>query len=424
LAINKAALTITAKNASKTYDKVAYTGGNGLDYTGFITGDNAANSVTGTVTYGGTSQNAINVNSYTIVPSGLSSANYAITYADGTLAINKAALTVTAQNAAKTYNGLAFTGGNGVTFSGFISGDNEANSVTGTVTYSGTSQNAINVNSYAITPSGLSSANYSLTYLNGTLTVNKAQLTAIAENKARCFGIANPVFTVRYAGFVNNETASVLSTAPVVTTSASTSSAAGSYTLSVAGGAAANYTINYQNGQLTVYALPIVNITADKTAISRGDRAQLVATGGTTYSWTNANGIIGTQNSATLTVRPAETTTYQVAVTNANGCVDTKSITIEVIEDFKITGTNLLTPNGDGYNDFFVLENIDLYPNNEVKIFDRAGRLVYSKVKYDNTWDGTFNGTPLAEGTYYYIVDFGKGKGAKKGFISIVRNGK
>jgi|GEM_PF-4778886 len=424
LVINKAALTVTAQNAAKTYDKVAYTGGNGISYTGFITGDNVANSVTGTVVYSGTSQGAVAANTYTIIPSGLSSANYAFTYVNGTLAINKAALTVTAQNATKTYNGLPYTGGNGVTYAGFISGDNEANSVTGTANYGGTSQNAINANNYTIIPSGLSSANYNVSYVNGTLTVNKAALVAIADNKARCFGLSNPAFTVRYTGFVNNETASVLTSAPTVATTATANSVAGNYTLTVSGGTATNYTITYQNGQLTVYALPVINIAAGKTSISRGDQIQLVATGGTSYSWANANGIIAGQNGSTLTIRPSLTTTYQVTVTNANGCTDTKSITIEVVEDFKITGTNLLTPNGDGYNDFFVLENIDLYPNNVLKIFDKAGRLVYSKVKYDNTWDGTFNGTPLAEGTYYYIVDFGKGNAVKKGFISIVRNGK
>jgi len=424
LTINKATLTVTAQNATKTYDKVAYNGGNGIAYAGFVAGDNASNSVTGTISYGGTAQGAITANTYTIIPSGLSSTNYAINYVNGTLTINKAALTVTAQNATKTYNGLGYTGGNGVSYAGFIAGDNETNNVTGTLTYGGTSQNAVNVNSYVITPAGLSSSNYSISYVNGTLTVNKAALVAIAENKARCFGLANPTFTVRYTGFVNNETASVLTTAPVVSTTATTNSAAGNYTLAVAGGAAANYTLTYQNGQLTVYALPVIHIEAGKTSISRGDQIQLVASGGTSYSWANANGIIAGQNGATLTIRPSLTTTYQVTVTNANGCTDTKSFTIEVVEDFKITGTNLLTPNGDGYNDFFVLENIDLYPNNVVKIFDKAGRLVYSKVRYDNTWDGTFNGAPLAEGTYYYIVDFGKGNAVKKGFISIVRNGK
>ena len=87
----------------------------------------------------------------------------------------------------------------------------------------------------------------------------------------------------------------------------------------------------------------------------------------------------------------------------------------------KIKATNILTPNGDGYNDKWIIENIDFYPNNEVKIFDKAGRMVYGKKSYDNSWDGMLNGMPLAEGTYYYVIDFGKDRPKFKGFITIVR---
>ncbi|WP_205529845.1 LamG-like jellyroll fold domain-containing protein, partial [Pedobacter chitinilyticus] len=208
LTINKAPLTVTAQNATKTYDKVAYTGGNGISYTGFITGDNAANSVTGTIVYGGTSQNAINVaNNYTIIPSGLSSDNYVITYANGTLAINKATLTVTAQNATKTYDKVAYTGGNDVTYAGFIASDNVANSTTGTINYSGTSQGAIAANTYTIIPSGLSSDNYVITYANGTLAINKATLTVTAQNATKTYD--KVAYTggndVTYAGFIASD---------------------------------------------------------------------------------------------------------------------------------------------------------------------------------------------------------------------------
>lgn len=75
-----------------------------------------------------------------------------------------------------------------------------------------------------------------------------------------------------------------------------------------------------------------------------------------------------------------------------------------------------------GINDKWLIDNIDFYPNNEVKIFDKAGRLMYSKKGYDNSWDATLNGLPLAEGTYYYIIDFGTNRRSFKGFITIVRN--
>ena len=86
-----------------------------------------------------------------------------------------------------------------------------------------------------------------------------------------------------------------------------------------------------------------------------------------------------------------------------------------------LDATNIISPNGDGVNDFWIVQNIQLYPNNEVKVFDRAGRVVYSKKGYDNSWDGTLNGKPLAEDTYYYILDLGNGNAKLKGFITIVR---
>ena len=133
--------------------------------------------------------------------------------------------------------------------------------------------------------------------------------------------------------------------------------------------------------------------------------------------------IISGQNTATLTVRPSVTTTYTVTVANATSCSDVKTITIEVAEDFaKVKPMNIMTPNGDGYNDKWIVENLDLYPSNKVTIVDAAGRIVYSKTSYDNSWDGTYNGVPLKEGTYYYVIDFGPKYLKFKGYVTIVRN--
>jgi gliding motility-associated-like protein len=84
---------------------------------------------------------------------------------------------------------------------------------------------------------------------------------------------------------------------------------------------------------------------------------------------------------------------------------------------------NIITPNDDGVNDYWIIKNIDLYPNNAVRIFDRDGRLVYSKLGYDNSWNGMFNGSPLPEDTYYYVLylDSNKGKDTLTGYISLVR---
>lgn len=87
-----------------------------------------------------------------------------------------------------------------------------------------------------------------------TLTVNKATLTITAEDKVKVQNDPLPVFTVIYAGFVNSENASVLTTAPIAGTTATANSPAGEYPITPGGAAAANYTFTYVNGKLTVTA--------------------------------------------------------------------------------------------------------------------------------------------------------------------------
>ncbi len=172
---------------------------------------------------------------------------------------------------------------------------------------------------------------------------------------------------------------------------------------------------------LTINETPVVTVSSDLGLnISRGDIAHLTATGGSIYEWTNTPGIIGNRFNNVVAVRPAANATYLVTVTNDVGCSVTTDISLVVTEDFKVDATNLLTPNGDGKNDRWVIRNIDSYPDNEVKIFDRAGRMVYTKRNYANEFDGRINGHLLAEGTYYYLLDIGQGKKLYKGFITII----
>ena len=94
--------------------------------------------------------------------------------------------------------------------------------------------------------------NYNDTYVNGKLTVTKAPLTITAKNYAIKQGDALPTFEIEYSGFKNGETASVLATQPTITCSASSSSAPGTYDIVVSGADAANYSITYVKGTLTI----------------------------------------------------------------------------------------------------------------------------------------------------------------------------
>ena len=84
--ITPASLTVTARDDSKSYDGQAYGGGNGVRYSGFVAGEDAS-VLSGTLVYGGSSQGATNVGSYSITASGLSGQNYTIHYVDGILTI-------------------------------------------------------------------------------------------------------------------------------------------------------------------------------------------------------------------------------------------------------------------------------------------------------------------------------------------------
>jgi hypothetical protein len=179
LTVNPQALTITANSATQTYSNVPYSGGNGVTYTGFVNGENSS-VLSGMIAYGGNAPGAVNVGAYTIIPSGQTSSNYAITYVNGVLTIDPQALTITANNATQFFNNVPYSGGNGVTYNGFVAGQNSS-VLSGTITFGGNSQGAVNAGTYTIIPSGQTSSNYAITYVDGTLTINPLPITVVLD---------------------------------------------------------------------------------------------------------------------------------------------------------------------------------------------------------------------------------------------------
>ncbi|MCV2485268.1 gliding motility-associated C-terminal domain-containing protein [Flavobacterium sp. SH_e] len=80
---------------------------------------------------------------------------------------------------------------------------------------------------------------------------------------------------------------------------------------------------------------------------------------------------------------------------------------------------NEFSPNDDGQNDFFYIDCIERYPDNQLEIFNRWGNLVYYQKGYKNTWDGKEEGSAktLPEGTYFYILDLGDGSKKTSGWV-------
>ncbi len=108
--------------------------------------------------------------------------------------------------------------------------------------------------------------NYNFVVTNGTLTIVKSTLSAKADDASRSYGDANPSLTISYSGFVNGESVAVITTLPAASTTATPLSNAGSYPITVSGGAAMNYDFNYIAGTLLVNK---ATLTATATSTSR-----------------------------------------------------------------------------------------------------------------------------------------------------------
>lgn len=136
---------------------------------------------------------------------------------------------------------------------------------------------------------------------------------------------------------------------------------------------------------------------------------------GSTYLWST--------NETTQSIVIDEAGTYTLTITSAQGCVSTDTIVVTIYNE-PVTGVhpyNTFTPNNDGVNDYWIIENIESFPNNSVEIYNRNGILVYSANRYKNKWDGKYNYRDLPEATYYFIIDLGNGSDLIKGHVTIVR---
>lgn len=83
---------------------------------------------------------------------------------------------------------------------------------------------------------------------------------------------------------------------------------------------------------------------------------------------------------------------------------------------------NIITPNNDGFNDTWIIKNIGLYPDAEILVYNRWGKLVFrTKNIAENPWDGRSNGKPVPADSYHYILYLNDGSAPKSGVISVIR---
>ncbi len=246
--VTKAPLTVTAK--SYTISQGDALPDFEATYSGFKNGQTAS-VLTTQPTFSCSATSSSRPGTYSITPSGAKAQNYKFTYVNGTLTIMGNQAVNLTQIPAQTYGATTYNlpektnAGLTITWS---------SSNTNVATVSGHTLTIKNAGTATITATQAGNSNYNSFSKTYTLTVNKAPLTITAKSYTITQGNALPTFEATYSGFKNNETASVLTTQPSFSCSATSSSAPGAYTITPSGAAAANYTFTYVNGTLTIEA--------------------------------------------------------------------------------------------------------------------------------------------------------------------------
>jgi len=184
---------------------------------------------------------------------------------------------------------------------------------------------------------------------------------------------------------------------------------------------ASNGCIKDTSQTITVNSIPIVDFGGTKT-ILLGDSAQLtpvsVSENGLQYSWSPSL-YLNNDTAMSPLCKPTNDIAYTIMIKADSLCAATDILNVSVLTDFSVPNT--FTPNGDGKNDTWVIENLPKYPIQWVQVFDRYGQLIFESHGYNHPWDGTYNESPLPSGTYYYIIELGDSGNPKTGYVTILR---
>ena len=366
LEINPVDLTITADSNTKTYDGTALTDNGWEDAAPVgLKGADAVISVVvaGSQTVVGTSAN---VASGAVIKDGNGNdvtGNYTIEYKNGTLEVTKKAVTVTAADANKVYDGTPLTK-NSYTNTALAAGDSiESVTVTGSQTVVGTSNNVpsdakiVNAKGEDVTSS------YDIEYVNGTLEVTPKTITVTAASKEKVYdGTALTLDSAAAEGLAEGDKMDAVTVTGSQTVVGTANNVPSNAKIVNADGkdVTASYTINYNNGTLEVTPKALT-ITADSdtkpydgtpltkdsytsTALAAGDKFDSVTI-------TGSQTVVGTSNNvpseAKIVNAKGEDVTTSYAITYANGTltVTQKAVTITAMGNIKTYDGTALTRN-------------------------------------------------------------------------------
>ena len=144
-----------------------------------------------------------------------------------------------------------------------------------------------------------------------------------------------------------------------------------------------------------------------------------------TFIWSNDDFTESVDSSAS-TIYNLTPGLYSVMITDNNSCVSYDTVEIPIESNVCLNPTKVFSPNNDGINDIWEIENIDIYPSALIEIYSKNGYKVFRRRNYQNSVSESFNGTDLngntlPSSTYYYVISIDEINDVYKGTITIVR---
>jgi len=363
LAVNPATLTVTASNQSKVYGTTLDLGGTAFTDSGLMNSDTLT-AVT-LASPGTVATSTVAGGPYAITPSngvGTGLSNYTLSYVNGALAVNPATLTVTASNQSKVYGSTLDLGSTAFTDTDLVNSDT-LTAVT-LASPGSVATSTVAGGPYAITPSnatGSGLSNYTLSYVNGALTVNPATLTVTASNQSKTYGTTLALGTTAFtdSGLLNSDTLTAVTLASPGTAATSTV-AGGPYAITpsnATGSGLSNYTLSYMNGALTVNPATLT-VTASNQSKTYGTTLDLGTTAFTDTGLVNSDTLTavtlaspGTVATSTVVGGPYAITpsnsvgtglsNYTIGYVNGELAVNPATLTVTASNQSKTYGTTL-----------------------------------------------------------------------------------
>jgi len=257
--------------------------------------------------------------------------NFSGTFTSPTVTINKAPITIKSDDTSMNYGSSLPSFG--YTPSGFL-GSDTASVITGTVTHSTTGSSTANTGSYTIIPniSGLSTTNYTFSASNGTLTINKAVITITSANASMTYRGSLPAFGYTPSGFLGSDNASVITGTVTHSTTGSSTSNAGTYTItpSISGLSATNYTFSASNGTLIINKA-VITITSSNASMTYGSSLP-------SFGYT-PSGFLGPDNASVITGTVSHSTTGSSSA-NAGSYSITPDISNLIADNYTFSASN------------------------------------------------------------------------------------